>query len=99
MEKIEVKKMVDLIIVERSEGNSILKDSKLFCGCCGKPLATAKKKLTLPFKSDVLHKGVKGKSYEISVLGMRHKTCGHTMFGFKQKYSFMRLADYLQKRN
>jgi len=30
------------------------------------------------------------------VLGLHHKTCGHTMFSFKKGYGFTRLETYIE---
>lgn len=97
MENVTIDKMRDTIIVEMSNGNDILKGSKLFCGCCGNSLGELSKKLTFPFNSTTLNKAVKNKTYDIMLFGLRHKTCGHLMFSFKKEYGFMTLDNYLKE--
>lgn len=99
MEEIEVDKLRDIIIVEKSNGNDILKGSKLFCGCCGKPLGELKKKLTFPFNHDVLLGSIKNASCSIGAFGdgLTHKTCRHTMFSFRKEWGFITLENYLKQ--
>ncbi len=97
MEKVTIDKMRDTIIVEKSNGNDILKGSKLFCGCCGNILGELSKKITFPFNSNDLNKVVKNKTYEIRLFGLRHKTCGHIMFGFRKEYGFITLKNYIKE--
>lgn len=97
IEKIVIDKMRDVIIVEKSNGNDILKGSKLFCGCCGKSLGELSKKITFPFSSVELNKLVKNKTYETMLFGLNHKVCGHTMFSFRKEYGFITLENYLKE--
>lgn len=95
MKTIKIDKLRDIIIVEKSNGKKILKNSLLFCGCCGKSLATAKVNIELPIDYDNLERKVKNKSFEFSMFGLKHKKCGHSMFGFRHKIRFIKLKDYL----
>lgn len=95
MDKIQVKEMYDVIIVEKSDDTSIFKGSKLFCGCCGGMLATTTKKLTLPIKAGEFKASLENKTFSTSAFGFLHETCGHTMFPFKKEYAFTKLEDYL----
>lgn len=94
-DQIPIDKMRDYIIVEKTKDDTILKGSKIYCGCCGKSLGELKKKLTFPFKSDVLVKALKERSFVITHLGLSHKLCGHVMFSFRKDWAFITLENYL----
>jgi len=96
MEKVIIDKMRDTIIVEKTNGNDVLKGSKFYCGCCGNVLGVAKKKMTFPFSVDTFKTLLKNKTFDTMLFGLRHKTCGHTMFSFKKGYGFIRLETYIE---
>lgn len=93
-EKIAVDKMRDVIIVEKSSGNNIEKGSRFYCGCCGNVLGISKKKLTFPFSVNEFNEALKNKTFDSMIFGLYHKTCRHTMFGFKKAYGFISLENY-----
>lgn len=96
MEKVIIDIMRDTIIIEKSNGNDILKGSKCYCGCCGDVLGVAKKKMTFPFSVETFKNSLKNKTFDTMIFGLRHKTCGHTMFGSKKGYGFTRLETYIE---
>jgi len=96
MEKLVIDKRRDYIIVEKYDGNKVIKGSKFFCGCCGNVLGESKKQLKFPFSVSDFNKSLKNKTFNSTVLGLYHKTCGHTMFGFKKGYDFIPLSIYLE---
>jgi hypothetical protein len=97
MEKITIDTMRDIIIVEKSNGNDVVLGSKFYCGCCGKVLGVSNKEMTFPFSGKTFEDSLENKTFAIERLGLRHKTCGHTMFTFKKGYSFIPLEVYLEK--
>jgi len=94
MENVKIDKLHDVIIVEKYKGDKILKDSLLFCGCCGQSLAQLKSSIEFPFKFNELEKRLKNKSYKMSTFGMRHDKCRHTMFSFKKNIGFISLENH-----
>ena len=98
MDKLVIDKMRDYIIVEKYDNNKILRGSKLFCGCCGNILGVTKKELKFPFSVSKFDKSVykKEKKFSISIIGLYHKTCGHSMFCFSKGYNFMGLDKYIE---
>lgn len=98
METIKIDKLRDLLIVEKSDGNIILKGSNIYCGCCGNPIGEMKKNMTMPFKSWDFLDALKNKSVEWMKLGLTHKTCRHTMFPFSNHFTFIKLSDYNKSR-
>jgi hypothetical protein len=96
MEKIEIKKSLDIVIVEKSKGFDILKGSKFYCGCCGNVLGEAKKKITLPISAETFQNSLKNKTFDITH-GLHHRTCGHTMFTFNKIWAFITLDSCLQR--
>lgn len=99
--KIPIKKMYDTIIIEKSDGNKILKGSHLFCGCCGGSMGTMKKEMTLPFQLNVFMKQVKDISFTVPpgpLFAIRH-TCKHNMFVFRGSVGFSKLEDHMKELN
>lgn len=96
MDKLTIDKMRDTIIVEKSNGNDVLKGSKFYCGCCGNLLGEAKVKMTFPFSVETFKTSLENKTFDIMLFGLHHKTCGHTMFSFQKKYGFTRLETYIE---
>lgn len=97
MDKIKIKKLSDIIIIEKSKDDTILKDSKLYCGCCGNQLGILKSNITFPFQSHQLIKKLKDRSFKTSIFGLRHNTCKHTMFRFEMSFKFITLENYLKQ--
>lgn len=97
MEKIEVKKMHDVIVVELKEGNNILFGSKLFCGCCGDILGVVKTPFTLPCSMKTFNECTGNQTFELSLFGLNHKSCGHTMFTFQKAFAFVGVDFYNKK--
>jgi hypothetical protein len=95
MEKVIIDKMRHTIIVEKSNGNDVVKGSKFYCGFCGNVLGEAKKKMTFPFSVETFKTSLKNKTFDTMLFGLHHKTCGHTMFSFKKGYGFTKLETYL----
>lgn len=93
--KIKIADQYDTIIVEKYNGDTILKGSRLFCGCCGGQMGVMKVDLDLPFKSDVFMKSVDKKSFDPAPFGLLHHSCGHSMFTFKSGWGFSKLDEYL----
>ena len=96
MEKLLIDKMRDTIIVEKLNGNNVVIGSKFYCGCCGNVLGEAKKKMKFPFSVETFKTSLKNKTFDTMLFGLHHKTCGHTMFGFKKGYSFTSLETYIE---
>lgn len=96
MENVKIDRMRDTIIVEKSNGNDVLRGSKFFCGCCGNILGEAKKKMTFPFSVETFNNSLKNKTFDTMLFGLHHKTCGHTMFSFKKSYGFTKLETYIE---
>ena len=89
MDSIVIDKMRDVIIVERAQNDTIPKDSLLFCGCCGKKLGMLKSDITFPFDHNKLMAHLKDITFTVNILGLRHDSCGHTMFSFQKEWGFM----------
>lgn len=98
MEKVEVKKMYDILIIEKYENPNILKGSNIFCGCCGEPIGKLKEDVKFPCRWDELKKELENCTLERLMIGFRHKTCGHTMFAFSRELGFTLLETYLEKQ-
>ena len=96
MEMLVIDKMRDIIIVEKSDGDKVLKGSKFYCGCCGNILGESKKQMKFPFSVVVFRSSLKNKSFNTMLFGLHHKTCGHTMFSFKKEYGFISLKTYIK---
>jgi len=96
MDKLIIDKMRDTIIVEKSNGNDVVKGSKFYCGCCGNVLGESKKKMTFPFSVETFKTSLKNKTFDTMLFGLHHKTCGHTMFSFQKGYGFTRLETYIE---
>ena len=96
MEKVTIDKMRDIIIIEKSKGDKVLVGSKFYCGCCGNVLGESKKQMKFPFSLKEFRDSLKNKSFDTMMFGLRHKTCGHTMFSFKKGYGFTSLETYLK---
>lgn len=93
IDKIQIDKLRDTIIVEKVDGKSILAGSKLFCGCCGNSLGEVTKKITFPFQSHQLMKILINKTFRTSIFGLRHETCKHTLH-FCSAWDFISLENY-----
>lgn len=96
---LEIIDMMDFIVVETFEGDTIKKDSRLLCGCCGKQLCRMYNDLTLPFSSDVLMKNIYDTSFKSALFGLIHETCGHTMFSFKKSWRFIPVENFKKMQN
>lgn len=95
---VKIDKPRDYVIVEKSNGNDILKGSKLFCGCCGKSLGELKKKLIFPFTTETLKASVKNKTFSNGIAGrLRHDLCRHTMFFCGKGWNFITLENYIKQ--
>lgn len=94
MDNIKVEKMMDVIVIEKYNGNTLLKGGHLFCGCCGESLAFLTSDITFPFNSKELMEVLADISFEITILGLRHKICEHTMFSFRKGWGFMSVENY-----
>ncbi len=95
--KIKIDKRRDYIIIEKSNGNDILKGSLLFCGCCGESIGESTKTIVAPFRSDQVVKALKDKTISYAVMGgIVHETCKHTMFSFSKNWDFITLKNYLR---
>lgn len=99
IEKIHIDKIRDIIIIEKFKDNSIEKESKFYCGCCGDVLGISKKKLKFPFSVNEFYKALIEKTFDLTVLGLYHRICGHTMFSFKNQYNFISLENYNKNKN
>ncbi len=89
-----VHKMYDYIIVEKHKGDIIPVGSEMYCGCCGHILGVVKTQLTFPFNSHTLRASLKDKTYTESIFGLRHTTCGHSMFSFRKEWGFITLENW-----
>ena len=100
MDNIKIDKLRDYIIVEQYDNvkEKVMKGSKFYCGCCGNILGVAKINMKFPFSVPYFKKNTKNKTFDCSVIGLYHKTCGHTMFSFKG-YNFIGLGNYLKETN
>lgn len=96
MNVIEIDKKRDYIIAEIDKNRFILKDTKLYCGCCGNIIGIAKNRIDLSKSQNIFTK-LKNKTFTIGILGLYHKTCGHTMFSFQRHYNFIDLTTYKKK--
>lgn len=96
MERLEIDKRRDTIIIEKLEGSTISKGSKFYCGCCGDVLGESNKQINFPFSVETFKNSLDNKSFTTNSFGLRHKTCGHTMFGFKKRYGFTSLETYIE---
>jgi hypothetical protein len=98
-----INQMQDIIVVEnyQSEGDKIklVEGSKLLCGCCGKQLAVVSGEIAFPFEYADLKPMLNDVSFTVNVLGMRHKTCGHTMFSFKKGFGFIPIEKFIEFQN
>lgn len=94
--KIKIDKRRDYIIIEKSNGNDILKGSLLFCGCCGESIGESTKTITAPFRSDQVAKALKNKTISNAVMGgIVHEKCKHVMFSFSKNWAFMTIENYI----
>ena len=97
MDNISIDRHRDVIVVEKVTANTIDKGTRFYCGCCGGVLGKSKKKMCFPFSVDFFNASLKDKSFTINRLGLRHDKCGHTMFTFKDGYSFISLSAYAKQ--
>lgn len=88
--------MRDTIIVEKLKGNDVVIGSKFYCGCCGNILGESKNKITFPFSVETFKNSLKNKTFDITPLGLYHKTCRHTMFSLAKGYEFINLETYIE---
>ncbi len=96
LELVPIDIMRDIIVIEKTEGDTILKGSKAYCGCCGKILGTMSEDLPFPFRSDKFSKLLTDKTFDFGMGGgLHHKTCKHTMFAYQPGWSFIKLEDFL----
>ena len=93
---IVIDKVRDIIIVEKSEANKVLKGSKFYCGCCGGVLGESRKHMLLPFTARVFTSLLKNKTFTATVIGLHHTTCRRTMFSFEKEYKFVTLKTYTE---
>jgi hypothetical protein len=97
MEKIDVKTMHDVIVIELKEGDRVLMGSKLFCGCCGNILGIVTTEFTLPCTMKTFNESVGNKTFGLSIFGLYHGTCQHTMFTFQKSFAFVGVDFYNKK--
>ncbi len=99
MEKIEIKKMHDVIVIELKKGDRVLMGSKLFCGCCGEILGIVKSEFTLPCTIKTFNESTGNQTFELSLMGLKHLNCGQTMFtcSFQKSFAFVGIEFYKQK--
>ena len=95
-ENVQIDTMRDIIIIEKTAENVIEVGSKFYCGCCGFVLAICEKELKFPFSVFDFNESIKEKSFTANVLGLHHKTCGHSMFSFKKSYDFISMENYIK---
>ena len=93
MNTIKIDKRRDILIAEKVDGTTILKDGEIYCGCCGSSIGTMKKKLKFPFNNFQFLKSLKNKSVNNTIIGLYHKTCGHTMFAWIEPFQFISLEN------
>ena len=91
---IKIEKLMDILIIEKADGNVFLKCAKVYCGCCGYPIGEMKKNLIMPFKPQGFLDALKDKSVEWTKYGLTHKKCRHTMFPFQKYFDFITLENY-----
>ena len=96
-EGIKIDKMRDLIIIEKSNGNTVLKGSKFYCGCCGNILGEAKKEISFPCSVLDFNEKLKNKTFVSHKYGLLHKTCKNVLFYLKTGYKFIGMETYLEK--
>lgn len=95
MNRVKIDEKRDLLIVEKHKDGTILKGSKIFCGCCGEQFGILKKNMTFPFKYNEFVLALKNKSFEEGAFGTRHNTCRHTMpFKYKDSVPFVPVSAY-----
>lgn len=99
MDNVKVEKMHDVIIIEKYKDNTLLKGSYLFCGCCGETLGFLTEDITFPFNHQELIQVLADTSFHVTILGLKHETCGHTMFSFCKGWGFMSVENYYAEQN
>lgn len=98
IKKINIDVPRDLIIVENFDEKAmcILRDSRLFCGCCGELMGIAERDINLPCSFRSFSALVKDKSFRMA-FGMFHDECAHTMFSFTRDISFITANSYFKQ--
>lgn len=67
MDNVIIDKSRDVIIIEKHDGDTILKGSYIFCGCCGESLGFLTEDITFPFDSKDLIRVLADKSFCVTV--------------------------------
>jgi len=98
MSEIKIDVLRDILIIEETKDNIFLKGAKVYCGCCGRPIGEMKKNIRMPFKPHDFLDALKNKSVEWMLFGLRHKDCGHSMFPFRNSFSFITLENYKKQQ-
>lgn len=68
--------MRNVIFMEMHTDHTILKSSRLFCGCCGHQVGTMKENISFPFKAPEIIKMLDDCSLGQSPFGIHHMKCG-----------------------
>ena len=95
----KIGKMFDVFVIEKWDGNTILKGSKIFCGCCGGSVGKLKRDLELPCDEKTFRESLIDRSYEKRLWGILHTKCNHTLFGFSSHIEFITQETYKQEIN
>lgn len=94
IDRIKIKKPKDLIIVDKCDSKYVFAGSKCFCGMCGNPIGVLTKRLKFPYTSGQFLEALKNRNVDSMVFGLRHRTCGHTMFSFNKSWTFIGKKEY-----
>jgi hypothetical protein len=100
VKKVKIYKMMDIIIVEKNDGNRLEPGCRFFCGCCGEILCILEKPIEFPFQSNQWEESCREVSFKIGELfrfgGLRHITCGHLLFSARKDFGFIHLDVYME---
>lgn len=94
--KIQTKR--DIFIIEKisEDGRTILKGSRILCGCCGHPVGSIAYDLKSPFLSNDFFAALIDGTLQRAPLGVKHTICNHYLFTLQNSYDFVSLHNYLK---
>lgn len=97
IKRIKVAQRAPVFIIEKREANDIPEGSRIYCGCCGHIVGTAKQKIRQPFILREFLQSIGTSEFVGRPSGVYHGLCGQRLVENNIPFKLVEMDDYLQK--